>query len=122
MNGGSRHEYEDVPVEWLEERLRALSGVQPPEGLRQKLLARLAYLPIRESAQFGPRFWNVAGWASAAAAVVCLACVVTWFGGPSRRSGGPAADSNGQSATVMTADHNGLRPPDINICDINGLW
>ncbi len=121
MNGGSRHEYEDVSVEWLEERLRALSRVQPPEGLREKLLARLAYLPIRESAEFGPRFWNVVGWASAAAAVVCLACVITWFGGPSRTSTPGVDGSDGQSAAVMTADHNGLCPPDINICDINGL-
>ena len=122
MNGGSRHERDGVPMEWLEERLRALSGVQPPAGLREKLVARLAYLPIHESTEFGSRFWRAVGWASAAAAVVCLACVITWFGRPSGTSTPGAGGSDGQSASVVTADHNGLRPPDVNISDTNGLW
>ena len=121
MNGGSRHEHDGVPMEWLEDRLRALSGVQPPAGLREKLVSRLAYLPIHESTEFGSRFWRAVGWVSAAAAVVCLACFITWFGRPSRTPIPGAGGGDGQSAGVMTADHNGLRPPDVNICDMNSL-
>ncbi len=121
MNGGSRHEHDGVPMEWLEDRLKALSEVQPPAGLREKLVARLAYLPVHESTEFGGRFWRAVGWASAAAAVVCLACLIAWFGRPSEPSGTGVAASGGRSAAVMTADHNALRPRDVNTCDMNSL-
>jgi hypothetical protein len=122
MNDRPRHEYDDLPRDSVEEQLRALSAVQPPASLREKLIARLAYLPVRESGRFSGEFWFRAfGAALATAAVVAVVSTVAWLGGPPRRPVRPSTEGNARSAGMLATDQNSIRPSDINICDINTL-
>ena len=122
MNDGPRHEYDDPSRGSVEEQLKALSAVQPPGSLREKLMARLAYLPVYERERFGSRFRSRAfGAALATAAVVVVASALAWLGGPPRPPARPSTEGNARSAGMLATDHNSIRPSDINICDINAL-
>lgn len=114
----------DVSPQWLKERLQALSAVEPPEGLRQRLLAALPGRPAREATPWyahgglGARVW--AGIVATAATVVVV-CGVAWLRVPTPPAGQPLADANGGLNRVMVADFNAVRPADINALDSNGL-
>jgi len=122
MNRNPGNGNEEVSAGWVKRQLGAISAVEPPQSLRDRLLAGIPATAAGPSATRRVPAWSGwARWASAAAAVVVTASVIVWLGlssgGPSR----PIADINGESSQTYAADHNSLRPSDTNLCDINGL-
>ena len=133
MNTNARNEQGDMSLEWFKERLRGLSVVEPPRGLREKLLADI---PCRSGGEALPshiRWWlGTTGWAGIAAALVVF-CGIVQLWAPTRPSVGPepdayrgpgavlAVDHNNSLGSMLAADYNSVRPPDINALDSNSL-
>jgi len=120
MNADSREQRNDFPLEWVKQQLRALSAVEPPKGLRARLLDTIPGRTACEAAPWQPWRWlGATGWAGLAAAVIVLGSVV-WLR-TTAPSGRPLADANSGSGVVLAADYNSVRPADINTLDSNGL-
>lgn len=121
MSVNSRDEGRDFSLKWIKERLQAFSAVEPPARLRAKLLAG-----IPEPAGIERRGGRIRRWpgtmscAGLAAAIIVI-CAVVWLL-PSGRPARPVIDANSGAGRTFAADHNGIRPPDINGCDSNGLY
>jgi hypothetical protein len=121
MNVDSRNERNDFSLEWVEQQLRALSAVEPPRGLRERLLAAVPGRAANEASQWQGRRWpRATSWAGIAAAIVVL-CGALWLRPPAGPSAKPSPDANAGSGWVLAADYNSLRPADINALDSNGL-
>lgn len=122
MNRNSGNGHEEVSSGWVKRQLEAISAVEPPQSLRNRLLAGIAANAAGPSAtRCVPAWSGWARWASAAAAVVVTASVIVWLGVPAGRQGRPIADINGEPSQAYARDHNSLGPSDTNLCDINGL-
>ena len=111
-----------VSLEGMAQRLRALSGVEPPAGLKEKLLAAvpqraMGVLPCRCIW----RWPGATGWASVAAAILVF-CGLLWLRTPAGPAPGPSPDANSLLGGVLAADYNSVRPADINTLDSNGLY
>ncbi len=133
MKRNSRDEPNGVSPDWVKEQLRALCAVEPPTGLKERLLAGL---PCQSRDGVSPddiRWWlGVTGWAGIAATIVLL-WTVSWLGGPAKPSVGPepdasegmglvlAVDYNNNLARKLVFDYNSLRPSEVNTRDSNGL-
>ncbi len=121
MNVDSMNERNGFPLDGMKRQLRALSAVEPPGGLKEKLLAAV---PLRTTGEVRPchtwRWPAVTGWASVAATIVVF-CGILWLWAPARRAQGPAPDANSLLGGVLAADYNSVRPPDTNTLDSNGL-
>ncbi len=133
MNVDSGNEQGGMPLERVKEPLRALSAVEPPKGLREKLLAGI---PCRSAGEGSPnhtRWWlGATGWAGIAATMVVF-CTVLWLWNPAKPSVGPepdaysglavvlAVDHNNSLGQMLAADYNSVRPPDSNGLDGNSL-
>jgi hypothetical protein len=121
MTSDSRNERNDLSLEWLKRQLRALSAVEPPRGLRERLLAAVPLQPANGMSQWQTWRWpRVTGWVGIAATILVL-CGVIWLRTPAGPSARPSPDVNSGSGRVLAADYNSLRPPDINALDSNGL-
>ena len=121
MNVDSRDERDGCSPDRVKAQLRALSAVEPPRGLKKKLLAAIPRQTVSEASQWHLRRWpGATGWAGIAATIAVL-CGVVWVYAPVGRPVGPASDSNSSPGRVLAADYNSLRPPDINVLDSNGL-
>jgi hypothetical protein len=122
MNGDSRTERHGFSLDAMAQRLRALSAVEPPAGLREKLLATV---PPRATGVRPCRVWRwpgVTGWASVAATILVF-CGILWLHAPTTRpASGPSPDANSLLGGVLAADYNSVRPADINTLDSNGLY
>jgi hypothetical protein len=133
MNTDSRNERHDVSSDRIREQLRALSAVEPPRGLKERLRAGIP-CPLGDRVSPGHvRGWpGVTGWAGIAATIIVF-CGVLWFWTPAKPSVGPepdatdtlgpvlAVDYNSSLGQMPAADYNSVRPPDINALDSNGL-
>ena len=121
MNGDSRMEQGASSLEGMTQQLRALSAVEPPAGLREKLLAAV---PPRATGVRPCRVWcwpGVTGWASVAATILVF-CGILWLYAPTTRPvSGPSPDANSLLGGVLAADYNSVRPADINMLDSNSL-
>ncbi|MCL5278616.1 MAG: anti-sigma factor [Planctomycetes bacterium] len=122
MNVDSTNGRNDFSLNGMKRQLRALSAVEPPEGLKKRLLAAV---PQRATAEAGrPRLWRwrgVAGWVSVAA-IILVFCGILWLRTPARPAQGPTPDVNSLLGGVLAADYNSVRPPDTNTLDSNGLY
>ena len=121
MNVDSRDGRGGFSSEQLKQQLRALSAVQPPHGLKERLTAAISCQMGSHTTAWHLRRWpGATGWAGLAAAIMVL-CGVIWLRTPAGRSVGPVPDINSSPGRVLAADYNSVRPPDINALDSNGL-
>jgi hypothetical protein len=121
MNVDSRDRRNDFSVEQVKQQLRALSVVEPPRGLKERLTATIACQMGSHTTRWHLRRWpGATGWAGIAAAIMVLGGLI-WLRAPAGRSVGPAPDSNSSPGPVLAADYNSVRPTDINVLDSNGL-
>jgi hypothetical protein len=121
MSVDSQHERDDVSVEWIEHQLRAFSAAEPPGGLKERLLTAA---PHGSTAALQWRLWRrpiAVGWAGLAATIVLVSGVL-WIRTPWRPSVRPTVEVNTSLGQALAADHNSVRPPDINALDSNGLY
>ncbi len=109
-------------VNSMKQQLRALAAVEPPRGLREKLLATVPQRAADEVRQCHIWRWpGLTGWASVAAMILVF-CGIVWLRTPARPAQGPSPDANGLLGGVLAADYNSVRPPDMNTLDSNGLY
>jgi len=133
MSADSRNDQAGMSPEWVKEQLRALSVVEPPRELKEKLLAGIPCRSGDKGSACCVRWWpGATGWAGIAATIVVL-CGVLRFGTPAKPSLGPepdatdslgsvlAVDYNNSLGQVPAADYNSMRPPDINALDSNSV-
>jgi len=122
MNDRRQADSGTIPKEWLEARLRALKGVEPPGRLKDKLLSGVPASGA-DHGGFPPashRF-RVLRYVGVAAAILILASLavprLTFRSGPPRI----IADINDRSGSSALVDHNHPRPADINVYDHNAV-
>jgi hypothetical protein len=122
MNANTHNQHDDLPIEWVEEQLRALAAVEPPESLKDKLGAGIgAAAPAKQKDRYlGLWSWELR-WASAAAAVVLLASIIGWLRSPPGQQAQPAARATDSTGWAQAVDHNSLRAADTNFCDTNSI-
>jgi len=122
MTVDSRNERNDFSPEGMKQQLRALAAVDPPRGLKEKLLATV---PQRTTGEVRHRHtwrWSgVTGWASVAATIMVF-CGIVWLRTPAGPAQGPSPDVNSLMGGVLAADYNSVRPADMNTLDSNGLY
>jgi len=121
MNVNAGNGREGLSMDWLKSQLRAISAVEPPESLRERLEAGIPVaggMPITGSAW---PWLRTVQWTGAAAAAVITVSLVAWLGTPWGRQVRSAIDANGSPGRAYATDHNSLRPSDTNVCDINSL-
>ena len=121
MNLDSRNKGEDFSLEGLKQQFQALAAVEPPGGLKEKLLAAVPG-PVTGQVR-RCRIWRwpgATGWASVAATILVF-CGVVWLRAPVGPAPGPSPDANGLWGGVLAADYNSVRLPDPNALDSNGL-
>jgi hypothetical protein len=122
MNVTPNDDARQTPSAGIEARLRALAGLQPPAALRDRLRADVPEGPTGPVPGLPtPRAPQIAQYIGIAAAFILVASALFRFATPSGRSPGPVADINDRSMLAATTDHNGLRPPDSNVCDSNAI-
>ena len=119
MNPNTQNEHGGFSIETVEDRLRALAAVEPPESLRDRLVADIATVKPKDRY---PGLWSrEMRWAMAAAAVILVASMIGWLGSPLSRQARPAPDSTSSSGYARAVDHNSLTASDTNSYDTNGL-
>jgi len=122
MNVDSRNERNDFSLDGMKQRLRALAAVEPPGGLKEKLLAAVPQRAAGEVRRCHTWQWpRVTGWVSVAATILVL-CGIVWLRTPAGPAQGPSPDANSLLGGVLAADYNSVRPADINTLDSNGLY
>jgi hypothetical protein len=105
-------------MNWVKRQLKAISEVEPPQSLRDKLVAGIPTMAISAAAtSWSWRKW----WAGAAAAAVVAVSIIAWLGTPWGRQIRSAIDANSDVGRVCATDHNSLRLSDTNSYDINSL-
>jgi hypothetical protein len=119
MNVDSRDGRDGSSLGQVKQQLRALSALQPPRGLKERLRAAIPR-PVASEASAGHlRRWpGATGWAGIAAAIMVLGGLI-WLRTPAGRPAAP--DANNNPGPVLAADYNSVRPADINVLDSNGL-
>ncbi len=123
MGLDSESERRDFSLEQVKRQLQALSAVEPPAGLREKLLAGVSPLAARKLQPHVVRRWSRgASWTGIAAAIIVTTSVMVWLSAPSGRPARPIADTNCSPGRIWAADFNGVLPPDTNTSDSNGLF
>ena len=122
MNVDSQNELNDFSLDGMKRQLRALSAVEPPRGLKEKLLAVVPQRATGEVARDHLWRWpGVTGWASVAATILVF-CGILWLRSPAGPAQNPSTDANSLVGGVLAADYNSVRPPDTNALDSNGLY
>ncbi len=109
-------------VNSMKQQLRALAAVEPPRGLREKLLAAVPQRATAEVRQCHTWRWSgVTGWASVAATILVF-CGIVWLRTAAGPAQGPSPDANSLIGGVLAADYNSVRPADMNTLDSNGVY
>ena len=122
MNADARDERNNVSLEQIKQQLGALCAVEPPRGLKEKLLAAIPRRALREAAPAPVARWpGATGWVGLAATIVVV-CAVAWLRIGPGPSASPSSDANGSPGRVLAADYNGVHPSDINALDSNSLY
>jgi len=120
MNKRWQEDRGSIPTPQLKAWLKELRGIDPPDGLREKLVAATAPACSRQTGRTAVPCWPRALRYVAAAAVVGMVFVVVRSFVPQTESPRLVADINDRSATVLV-DHNNSLPRDINISDHNAI-
>ncbi len=121
MSVDSRDRRKDYSLEDVKRQLGALSHVEPPRRLREKLLTAVPHWTISEASARHVRWRLGAGsWVGIAATVAVLGGVF-WLRLPAGPAPQPQADANGVRIQVLASAYNSVHPPDINTLDSNGL-
>ena len=110
----------DIRTPQLKVRLRELRGIDPPDGLREKLVAAVPPASARQAGGVYVPRWPTALRYFAAAAVIGIAFVVVRSFVPQTGSPRLVADINDRSGAALV-DHNNSLPEDINISDHNAI-
>jgi hypothetical protein len=122
MNVDSRDGRDDFSLGWVKQQLQALSGVEPPRGLKERLLAAVPCPAAREASSRHTWLWpRATSWVGVAATVLVV-CGIVWLRTPAGPSVRSSADANSGQGRVLAADYNSVRPPDTNALDSNGLY
>lgn len=111
----------DIPTPLLKDRLKELRGIEPPDGLREKLVAAV---PPASACQAGgvdvPRWSRALRYFAVAAAIVAVVSVVVQSLRPQTGSPRLVGNINDHSDGTLV-DHNNFLPRDINISDNNAI-
>lgn len=123
MNDRQQGDSGMIPVARLKAGLEALGRIEPPGGLKEKLMAAAPFTAARQPNETGrPRRFGVLRYAGLAAAIVVATSFVAFqcFGPP---IGTPrfVADINERSSAANVVDQNSSLPYDTNICDNNAV-
>lgn len=110
----------DIPTPQLKTWVRGLRGIDPPDGLREKLVAAVPPASARQAGGVYVPRWPKALRYFAAAAVIGIAFVVVRSFVPQTGSPRLVADINDRSGAALV-DHNNSLPGDINISDHNTI-
>ncbi|HNS18990.1 MAG TPA: hypothetical protein PKH24_00750 [Sedimentisphaerales bacterium] len=122
MNVNPGNGQEEVSMDWVQRQLKAISAVEPPQSLKDRLMAGIPVAGGGQPAACCVPMWSRrARWVGVAAAVIITASVIVRFGVPTGRQGCPIADMNGAATQAYARDHNSLGASDTNLCDINSL-
>lgn len=122
MNVDPQEDARDISVAKVKDQLKALARVEPPAALKDRLLAAVPHCAARGAASTpAPRWPQAARYVAAAAALILVASVLLRLVTPTGRRYSPVADINDRAAAAALADHNSLRPPDINVSDSNTI-
>ncbi len=123
MNDRRQDDSGMIPATRLKARLRQLRRIEPPDGLKDKLLAAVPVAATRQTDEtMGPHRPGVLRYVGLAAAIVIVAssvafrCFAPWIGTPRF-----VADINERSSTASVVDHNSSLPRDSNIYDNNAI-
>jgi hypothetical protein len=123
MNDRQQGDSGMIPAARLKAGLEALGRIEPPDGLKEKLMAAAPFAAARQPNETGRsgRF-GVLRYVGLAAAIV----VVTSFAAfqcfaPSIETPRFVADINERSNTANVVDQNTSPPYDTNICDNNAV-
>jgi len=120
MNTGPEDNAQDISLAKVKDQLKALARVNPPDALRDRLLAAVPHDPARKSAAAPlPRWRQTAGYIAVAAAFILVASVLLRVVMPAGYPPRPVADINDRSTSAALTDQNSLHPRDINVCDSN---
>ena len=113
----------NVSPAWLKAHLKLLSGIRPPDDLRDKLLAAAPRKAADQPSGAVVRRWHkAAGYVAVAAAVIVATSLFLRFVAPMGRSQAPTADINDRCGAALTLDYNSPRPRDTNVSDNNALY
>jgi hypothetical protein len=111
-----------IPAAQLKARLRVLNRIEPPGGLKDKLVAAV---PLGATPQISktvvPPWLRALRYVGVAAAIVVVTAVVVQFLSPSAGPPRLSADINDRSGAAALVDHNNSLPRDINVCDNNAV-
>ena len=122
MNVDLRDGRDGSSLDWVKQQLQALSAVEPPQGLKERLLAAVPHPAVSRVSSRHVWLWPKAtGWAAVAATVMVL-CGIVWLRSPAGPSTRPSTDANNSLSQVLAADYNSVRPADTNTFDSNGLY
>jgi hypothetical protein len=121
MNVHSRDGQGDSSREQVKKQLEALSAVEPPRGLKERLVAAIPCRAVREASPSHTRRWpGATGWAGIAAMIMVMGGAF-WLHNALQSSARPAPDANSYPGRVAP-DFNNVRPADINALDSNTLY
>ncbi len=122
MNMDSTNRRSGFSLAGMKQQLRALSAVEPPDGLKERLLAAVPRQATDEVRRCHVWRWRgVTGWVSVAATIMVV-CGIFWLRAPAGPAQGPTPDANSLLGGVLATDYNSVRPPDTNTLDSNGLY
>lgn len=120
MNDDRQQDGVIISVIQLKARLKALGAIEPPEGLRDRLVTaipdRATHRTGRPTASSWPRILRPI---ALAAGIVVMASVVVRFLTPLPTPPRPIVDINDRGGAATLADHNHPSPLDSNCCDSN---
>jgi hypothetical protein len=112
---------EELSMDRVRTQLKAISAIEPPQSLRNRLEASIPVAGGTPIARCIWPYWERIRWAGAATAAVMMISLVAWLGTPWGRQIHSTIDANSSPGRVYATDHNNLRPSDTNSCDINGV-
>ena len=122
MSVGPDKDSDVIPSAKLTAQLRLLAGVEPSEGLRDKLVAAIPPMAVGQGGRgVAWRRVNRVSWFGVAVAAAVVFLVVLWLLPPTGRSLPSIADINDRSPTAAMTDANFPRPQDSNVYDNNAL-
>ena len=104
----------------LKARLKALGGIAPPAGLRDRLMAAVPDGGSHQAGRPAVSSWpGILRHVALAAGIVVMASVMVRFLTPLPGPRGPVVDMNDRGGATALADYNHPGPLDSNCCHSN---
>jgi hypothetical protein len=120
MNVAPQDDADRTSLTRVKAQLKALAHVEPPNTLKDRLLDDVPHSTADRTGYTPAAPWSQAvAYIGVAAAFILVASVLLRFVTSDNWPRGPVADINDRAASTTLADHNSLRPRDINVCDSN---